>query len=108
MEGFGQHLDELTEIHASIGDVVEDGFIAVALILDVANLHLQTQVLGNLAAADHRLVLARLGLLVLLHIHGAHLAVDVLDIVHALGRVALDLQEDELARERHGADIVAR
>ena len=40
-EGLGIHFDELPEVHTSVGDVIEDGFGTVALILDVAYLHLQ-------------------------------------------------------------------
>ena len=39
-EHFGQHLDELAEIYALIGNVVEDGLVAIALVLYVTNLHL--------------------------------------------------------------------
>ena len=107
MEGFSQHLDELTEIHASIGDIVEDGFIAVTLVLHIANLHLQPQVLGNLAAANHGLMLARLGLLVLLHIYRAHLAIDVLDVVHVFWRITLNLQQHKLTRHCHSSDVMS-
>ena len=91
VERLGQHFDELAEIHAPVGDVVENGFQSVALILHVTNLHLKSQVLGYLAAANHGVVLARLGFLIFLHIHGSCLAIDALDVIGILGRRALHL-----------------
>ena len=63
-----QHLDELAEIDALVGNVVEDGLVAVALIFHVAYLHVQSEVLGNLARLDHGVVLAGFGFLVLQHV----------------------------------------
>ena len=39
MEGGSEVLDELSEVYTLVGDVVEDGLVAIALILHVANLH---------------------------------------------------------------------
>ena len=75
MESIGQHLDELAEIHTAIGNVVEDSLQAVTLIFHIANLHLQTQILGNLAGADHGIMLAALCLGIFLHIHLARFAI---------------------------------
>ena len=58
MESVGQHLDELSEVDTCVGNVIENGFVAVALVFDVANFHLQFQFLGNLSRANHRLVFA--------------------------------------------------
>ena len=63
-----QYLDELAEVHTSVGYVVEDGLVAVALILHVTDFHLQPQILGNLSGFYHGLVLACFGLLVFFHI----------------------------------------
>ncbi len=52
MEGIGKHLDELAEIDTLVSDIVEDGLVAVALIFHVADLHLQSQVLGYLTALE--------------------------------------------------------
>ena len=107
VEGLGQHLDELTEVHTAVGDVVEDGFQPIALIFHVADFHLESQFLGNLSAADHGIVFAGLGFLELLHVHGAGLAVDTLELLGILGRCALHLQQDELAGEGHRSDIMS-
>ena len=107
MEGGGQVFDELTEVDALVGDVVEDGLLSVSLILHVANLHLQSQSGGNLAALNHRLVLACLGLAVFVHVHLACQSVDALDVVLALQVGLLHLQLHQSARERHHADVVS-
>ena len=93
--GIGQHLDELTEIHAAVGNVVEDCLEAVTLILHVAYLHLQTQVLGNLAGAYHGVMLAGLGLSILLHVNLTSLAVYAfdLDVGAQVGLLHLELNQ---------------
>ena len=42
VEGYCQVLDELTEIHTLVGDIIEDCLVAIALIFYVANLHVET------------------------------------------------------------------
>ena len=84
MEGGSQVLDQLAEVHTLIGDIVEDSLVAVALIFHVANLHLQSQSLGNLSALYHRGVLTRLGLTVFIHIYRTGYAIHALDVVGTL------------------------
>ena len=107
VEGSCQVLDELAEVHALVGDVIEDGLLAVALILHVANLHVQTEALGNLAALDHCLVLAGLGLAELVHVNLAGNAVDAPDVVGRLQVSLFQLQLHQTACQRHHADVVA-
>ncbi len=64
----GQYFDQLAEIDPFISDIVKDGFVTVALILHVADLHLQPQLLGDLTGANHGRLLARFCLLILLQI----------------------------------------
>ena len=108
MEGLSKHLDELAEVHTPVGNVVENGLAAIALILHVANLHLETEVEGNLARLNHRLMLAALGLGILLHIHGTCLAVDAAHGGIVLHTNLLHLQQHKAAREGDGADVVPR
>ena len=49
VELLGQHLDQVAEIHAVVGGVVEYRFRVVALVFDVVDLHHQSQLFGNLA-----------------------------------------------------------
>ena len=84
MEGGCQVLDELAEVDAPVGYIVEDGFVAVALVLYVAYFHLQSQVLGYLAALDHGGMFASLGLTELLHVNGTRNAIDAPYLVRAL------------------------
>ena len=76
MEFFRKDLDELAEVHAAIGDVVEYGFGPVALELDVTYLHFQAQFGGYLAGAYHNLVLPGYGFLPFLYVEELGLAVD--------------------------------
>ena len=107
MEGGGKVLDELPEVYTLVSDVVEDGLVAVALILHITNLHLQSEVLGNLATLNHCGVFAALGLLELVHIHGTRDAVDALDVVGTLQVGFLHLQLDQSTSQRHHTDVVA-
>ena len=81
MESSSQILDQLTEIHTFVGNIIEDGFVAVALILHITNLHVQSQTFGYLAALNHRGMLTGLCLLELLDVGLAGNAVDTFDIV---------------------------
>ena len=80
MEGGSKVFDKLSEVDTLVSDVIENRFIAVPLVFYVANLHLQSQSLGNLAALNHRGMLTTLGLLVFFHIYRACQAVDTTDI----------------------------
>ncbi len=84
MECVGKHLDELTEVNALVGDVVEYRLVAVALILHVAYLHLQTEVFSYLTALYHCAVFAALRFVVLVDVHGLGYAIDALDVVSRL------------------------
>ena len=105
-EGFGQHLDELTEVDAGIGNVIKDGFVAVALIFHVADFHIQIEFLGYLAGTYHGVLFQRFGFLVLLDVSGACLAVDALDFCAGFEAGLAHLQRHELAREGNHADVV--
>ena len=107
MERGGQVLDELAEVHALVGDIVENGLVAIALILHVANLHVEAQVFGYLAALDHRAVLAGLGLAVLVHVDLARMTIHAANVVGRLDVGLLNLQVHQTARQRHHTDVVA-
>ena len=67
-EDVGQHLDQLAKVHALVGDIIENRLVAVALVLDVANLHLQSQIDSDFAGTDHGVFFASLSLLITFHI----------------------------------------
>ena len=108
MERSGQILDELTEVYALVGNIVEDGLVAVALIFYIAYLHLQSQILGYLATLNHRGMLPGLGFLVFLHVHLTRYAVDALDVVGTLQVGFLQLQIHQPSGQRHHADVMTR
>ena len=108
VERVGQHLDELAKVHPLVGNIVEDGLVAVALILHIAYFHLQSQVFGDLPALYHRAVFTAFGLFVFLHIHGLGHAVDAANFVGRLQVGFLDLQPYQPPREGHHADVVSR
>ena len=88
MESCGQILDKLTEIYALIGNIVENGLVAIALIFYVANLHIEPQTLGYLTTLNHGVMLAGLSLTELIKIYRTRNAIDTLDIV---GRFQISL-----------------
>jgi len=109
VEPLGEDLDQLAEIDALVGDVVEDGLDLVALILHVADLHVQSHVGGDLARGDHRFVLQGDGLLPFFDVVGLGLTVDLaVFAVEGVEARAAHLPRHEVARERHNADVVAR
>ena len=108
VEGFGQHFDELPEVYAFVGNIVEDGLVAVALILHVAYLHLQTKILRNLSTLYHGVVFASLRLPVFLHVHLFGDAVDAFNLILRPQIGLLDLQLHQASGERHHANVVSR
>ena len=102
-----QVFDELTEVHTFVGDVVEYGFVSIALIFHVANLHLQSEAFGDLSALDHGVVLARLGLMVFLHVHRLRYAIDASYVVGRFEVGLFDLQMYKASGECHHADVVS-
>ena len=43
-ECFSQYLDQLAEVHALIGNVIEDSLIAVSLVLYISDFHVQIEI----------------------------------------------------------------
>ena len=108
MKCLSQHLDEFSEVHTLISDIVENGFVAVTLVFHVTYLHLQSQILGDLSALDHRTVLATLGLLIFIHVHGLGDTIDTPDLVRGFQVGLFQLQLYESTRQCHHADVVPR
>ncbi len=108
LECIGQYLDELTEVDSLVGNIIEYRLVAVALILDVADFHVELEALGNLARAYHGVVLAGAGFLILLQVVGTRLAEDAAYLGIGLDVGLAHLQTHECAGERHLAYVVAR
>ena len=107
-EDLGQHLDELPEVDPVVGDVIEDGLVAVALILDIAYFHVQVEVFGYLAGPQHGGVFTGLGLAVFFEIIGLGLTVNTFEVgVIKFHAVLAHLQQDQTAGEGYDTDIVA-
>ena len=109
VEGICEHADELAEVHTPVSDVVEDRLVAIALIFDVPDLHVEAQRRGDLSSLDHRRLFTALGFLPALEVTRAGDAVDVeeLPLVGAVAMV-LHRQLSELTSEGHLADVVTR
>ena len=107
MERGCQVLDELAEVHTLVGNIVEDGFVAVALIFHVADFHVQSQVLGNLPALYHGTVLTAFGFVIFLHVHGFGNTVDALDVVGRFQIGFFHLQLHQSSCQGHHTDIVS-
>ena len=107
MKGVCQHLDQLSEIHTLVGNIIEYGLVAVALIFHITDFHLQIKVLGYLTTLDHGVMLSRFGLIILVHIHGFGNTVNAFDVVSRLEVGLLDLQFHQSSRERHHTDVMS-
>ena len=107
VEPLGEDLDQLAEVDALVGDVVEDRLDLVALILHVADFHVEPHVGGDLPCGDHRLVLEGDGLLPAFDVVGLGLAVDLAELaVEGVEARAAHLLGHHVARERYDADVV--
>ena len=108
MESLRKDLDKFAEVDTLVGYVVEYRLELVALILYVANLHIQTHIGGNLSRGNHCLVLQGYGLLPALDVVGTCLAVYLLKIaVVGVEAHAAHLLGYHIARERDDAYVVA-
>ena len=107
MERIGKHFDELAEVHALIGNVIEYGFIAVALILYVANFHVEFETFGDLARLNHSVVFASLGFLEFFDVGRLGFAVDAFDLGIGLDVGALHLKHNQFAGHCNCTDIVS-
>ena len=107
VEGVGQHANEFAEVHTRVGNVVENRFVAVALIFDVADFHIQFERFGNLSALDHRIVLTTAGFVPFFDVRGACFSIHAFDFSCVFGLCLFHLQGHKRAGERYGADVVA-
>ena len=106
-ELLGKNLDQLAEIDALVSDVVENSFDLIALILNVANLHIQTHIGCDTARADHRVVFEGDSLLPLFDVVGFGFAIDLFELAAHRGESdAEHLTRNHIARERHDTDVV--
>ena len=102
-----QHLYELAEVNALVGDIIEYSLVAVALIFDISYLHLQSEVLCNLPALNHCSVLATLCLVVFLHVDRLCYAIHTLDVVSRTEVCLLHLHRHQSPGECHHANVVS-
>ena len=109
MEGLCQYSDQLAKVHALIGDIVENGLIAIALILHISDLHVQIQLGRNLTGLNHRIVLSRLCFAVLIQIalFGYAVYFERLAVVRIVSMLT-HLEFYQLAGQRHCPDVVTR
>ena len=107
-EPVGENLYQFAEVDPLVGYVVEYGLDLVALILHVADLHVEAHVGGYLTRGDHRLVFEGYGLLPALYVVGLGLAVYLLVFaVEGVEAHAPHLARHHVARERYDADVVS-
>ena len=107
VKGVGQHANQFAKVHTRIGNIVEYRLVAVALIFDVADFHVQLERFGNLSALDHRVVLSAACLLPFFEVCGARFSVDAFDLTGVFGLCLFHLQRHERSGEGNGADVVS-
>ncbi len=105
-----QHFDQLPEVDTLIGNIIEYCFVAVTLILHIADLHLQSQLLSNLTGADHGRLLLCFCLFIFLQIGWAGKSVDATQssVVVFAEVVLLHLELHQLTGEGDRADVMTR
>ena len=107
LEGLGENLYQLAEVDTLVGDIIEYGLVAIALILHVADLHVEIQALGNFAGTYHGVVLARLGLLEFLDVGRLGQTEHTLGLGSIAAGGALHAQLCKCAGKGDGADVMA-
>ena len=84
VECVGKYLDELSEIHTLVSDIVEYGLVAVALIFHVTDFHLKSKVFSYLSALNHCAMLTSFGFIILVHVCWTGYTVYALDVISRL------------------------
>ena len=108
MKLFSQSFNQLTEIHAAIGGVIENSFCLIPLIFNVIQLHLKLQTRCYLAAAVQSVFLLADGFEELLHIVDARATVNFPQFTYrSVVFLAFALFLDEFAHHCHNADVVS-
>ena len=109
VESLGKDFDKLAEVDTTLGYVVEYSLYLVALILHVANLHIQPHLGSYLSRLNHRVVLQGYRLLPTLNVVWASLAVYLLVLAIERGEAhSLNLLGNHIARQRYDTYVVAR
>ncbi len=108
LESLGKDLDKMTEIYAFVGDIIEDCLVAVALVFHVAYLHVEFEILGYLAGADHRIVLLGFGFFEATEIGRFCLAEHTAQFGVGLHTGLADLKLYKASGEGHFANVVTR
>ena len=106
-ERLGIHLDQLPKIHTSVGNIVEDRFASVALVLHVTDFHVELHVFGDLACLDHCFVLQRVRFFGALQVGFCSQTVDTacLEVID-IDAVLAHLRDNELSYQCHLAYVV--
>ena len=107
VEHLSQYLNELTEIDTTFGNVVEDGFIAIALILNITYLHFQSEFLCSLSRLYHRTMFTCLGFAVFLHISRTCNTIDAFKFLTRFKVSLLHLQGNKSACKCNNTYVVA-
>ena len=74
-------LYELSKVNSFVCNVIEDCFIAVALVLHITNLHFQSQALSYLPTLYHCSVFTGFCLMILLHVNFFSQSIYSFDII---------------------------
>ena len=105
LEGPGERLDQLPEIDALLGRVVERALGAIPLILHVSEFHLELVVGDDAPGPGEGILFPVAHLLPGVDVLHLRLADDLLDFVGVLDALALHLCPDELAGQRNNTQV---
>ena len=109
VEVVGEAAHEVAEVHALLGGVVEDGLGAVALVLHVAQLHVQAHVPHDAAGTEQGVVLQAAGVVPAVDVLLGGLAQHLAQLEGVAGLLlALHLEAHQLAGQAHHAHVMTR
>lgn len=108
MEAVGEYADELSEVDAFVGDVVEDGFGFVALVFYVADFHVEMQVFRDFSGLEHGALLECFCFFPFFEVEVARDAIDAPELIcFWVDAVFVHLNVDETTHEGYLADVVS-
>ena len=99
---------QLAKVNPLVGNVVEDGLVAIALIFHIAYFHVKMQTFGNLPRFDHGFLLFGFGFLILFHVRFTHFTIHPSDFKFIeIDVVFFHLQGNQLTHQRYLTDIMS-
>ena len=106
MEGVCQNANQFAKVNALISNVIENCFVAIALIFHITDFHVQFEFFGYLSALNHGGIFTTARLFPFFNVGGARFAVDAFQVCTWLKLRLFHLQWHQTSSKGHCANVM--